>query len=118
MKKFIGLLLSLGACSTNPFSEEFSLNIEGSYRIGNKPEDPTFEIKNYKNFVFKQIKYTLIEEISATNAIYLLDDIQYAAVFVNLDKNSLREFYSTNDTDEGIIRDAAENQTSFMGIDI
>ncbi|MGL4367701.1 MAG: hypothetical protein ACRCTQ_05435 [Brevinemataceae bacterium] len=97
------LVLLFTGCSVQ--NKDFIDNVAGTYVIKDKKVViECFKI-NQKSGAFTRghILYKLESSESPTNAIYKLDDIQYAGLVFDIRKAELYAIYSTNKDSSGIV---------------
>jgi len=102
MQKFIIIFFLLSSCSITQ-KKEFLVNVTGTYSYKENTNTITFDISSNGAFIYNDTIYTFKEAITPTNAIYQLDDVQYAGIILDTSKNSLKQILSTNTSYSGII---------------
>lgn len=94
MKKYLVVLMFVNAC-TVANRTEFLENVIGNYRL-DSDKTKTFQISANGHLMLNDITYTFQEALSPTNAVYLLDDVQYAGLTYNTNTKKLMETWATN----------------------
>ncbi|SFB67273.1 hypothetical protein SAMN02745150_00042 [Brevinema andersonii] len=94
MKKFLIVLIFLNAC-TVANKKEFLENIKGKYTL-DSDKTKTVKVSANGRIIHNNIIYTFQEALSSTNAVYLLDDVQYAGLTYNTNTKKLMEIWATN----------------------
>lgn len=94
MKKYLIVLMFVNACAVANRTE-FLENVIGNYRL-DSDKTKTVQVSANGHLMLNDITYTFEEALSPTNAVYLLDDVQYAGLIYNTKTKKLMETWATN----------------------